>query len=126
MSHKYNNRLIPLAKQLRKDMTAQERRLWYQYLRMHPIRFQRQKVIGNYIVDFYCHRAKLVIEIDGSQHYTDEGQRYDEKRDEVLKSLGLSICRVANNDVNERFSAVCQHIDCVVLQRVSDSLSQLR
>ncbi len=70
MSLEYNKKLIPRAKELRKNMTKQENHLWYDFLRIYPVRFQRQKTIDNYIADFYCHKAKLIIELDGSQHFT--------------------------------------------------------
>ena len=87
----YNKSNIPLAKALRKNMTPWERKLWYNFLRNYPIRFQRQKTIGNYIVDFYCAKAKLVIEIDGGGHYTDEQIKKDEYRTKELKGMNLSV-----------------------------------
>ena len=78
MSLPYNHKLIPRAKELRKDATEQEKCLWYKYLSQYPIRFQRQKTIGRFIADFYCAKAKLVIELDGSQHFSNEGKAYDE------------------------------------------------
>ena len=122
MSIEYNKKLIPYAKKLRKDMTPQESRLWYQFLRKYPVRFQRQKTIGDYIVDFYCHAAKIVVEIDGGQHYSEEGLTYDAKRESVLSDYGLRVIRIANNKINRQFQDVCQHID----NAVKDSLSQLR
>ena len=80
MQRKHNKDIVPIAKTLRKNMTKEEKLLWYDYLRLHPVRFSRQKVLGKYIVDFYCARAKLVIELDGSGHYTEEGKRYDTER----------------------------------------------
>jgi len=118
MSLKYNKTLIQRAKELRHNMTPQERLLWHLFLKQHPIRFQRQKVIDNYIVDFYCHRAKVVIEIDGSQHYSDDGRCYDSEREKVLANYGLYTIRIANNDVNLRFREVCQHIDDFVRERI--------
>ena len=84
----YNKDNIPLAKTLRKNMTPWERRLWYDFLRDYPVRFQRQKAIGNYIADFYCAKANLVIEIDGSQHYEDRGIEYDGQRTKYLEQCG--------------------------------------
>jgi len=120
MSLKYNHALIKRAKELRNSMTPQERQLWHLFLKQYPIRFQRQKVIGNYIVDFYCHRAKLVVEIDGSQHYSDEGKQCDKEREKVLASYGLHIIRIANNDVNFRFREACQFIDDFVVGRLGN------
>ena len=77
MTSKHNHELVPLAKKLRQDMTKEERHLWYDFLRSYPIRFLRQKIIGQYIVDFYCASAKLVIEVDGSQHFDNEQRKYD-------------------------------------------------
>ena len=84
MQARYNEQLIPRAKQLRKDMTKEERRLWYDYLRAYPVKFSRQKVMGNYIVDFYCAEAKLVIELDGSQHYEPDAAKKDAERTAFL------------------------------------------
>lgn len=117
MSLFYNGKLIQRAKELRKNATPQENRLWYEFLRVHPIRFQRQKTIGSFIVDFYCHKAKLAIEIDGSQHYTEEGMAYDRERDAVLSALGVQILRFSNADVEQHFQAVCEEIDRLVQLR---------
>ena len=91
-------------------MTKEERHLWYDFLKELPVNFNRQKVINNYIVDFYCASAKIVIELDGSQHYYDEGKEKDSKRDEFLSSLGLTVLRYSNDDVNNSFESVCQDI----------------
>jgi len=123
MPLEYNKELISKAKELRKEMTPQERRLWYMFLRKHELRFQRQKVIGNYIVDFYCHSARLVIEIDGSQHYSAKSMNYDEQRKTSLESQGLHTVRIANNDVNERFETVCNHIDNIVKELMQNQRS---
>ena len=114
----YNKANIPLAKELRKNMTPWERKLWYEFLRSYPVRFQRQKAIGNYIVDFYCAQAKLVIEIDGSQHYEAEGEKKDGVRDEALHGHGLLVLRFSNLEINQRFQAVCEEIDCIVKKRM--------
>ena len=118
MSLKYNGRIIPLAKQLRSNQTPQERKLWYDYLTNYPIRFQWQKVIGYYIADFYCSKAKLVIELDGSQHFTEEGEDNDKIRTEILSQNGLKIIRFANNDVTNNFEGVCEVIDYEVKERL--------
>ena len=114
MSLSYEGNLIPFAKKLRKNMTRQERHLWYDFLRSYPIRFQRQKTIGNYIVDFYCHSANLVIELDGSQHYFDEGITNDKERDEFLTKQGLRVLRFSNKDIDENFKGVCEYIDLII------------
>ncbi len=117
MSLHYNGKLISRARQLRKEATPQENRLWYEFLRTYPVRFQRQKVIDRYIVDFYCHKAKLVIEIDGSQHFSETGAADDRERDAVLASMELLVLRFSNTEINRDFSAVCEKIDRVVSLR---------
>ena len=89
MSLPYKNKLIPRAKELRKNATRQENHLWYDFLRSYPVRFQRQKTIGSFIVDFYCHAAKLVIELDGSQHYTDQGVAYGRRKKSCVVKIRL-------------------------------------
>ena len=105
-----NKHLLENARKLRKDMTPQERKLWYLFLRSYPVKFYKQRIVGPYIVDFYCAGGKLVIEIDGSQHYDDEGQTYDRSRTAYLNQLGLTVLRFSNADINERFSQVCDAI----------------
>ena len=122
MQAKHNPQLVPLAKQLRKEMTKEERHLWYDFLRGHFARFSRQKVLGKYIADFYSAKAKLVIELDGSQHYEDGGTEKDAERTAFLKGYGLRVIRIPNNAVNQNFRGVCDDIDAAVHQ----SLSQLR
>ncbi len=91
-------------------MTKEERHLWYDFLKLLPYTFNRQKVIGPYIVDFYCAEAKLVIELDGSQHYESKAYAYDRKRDDYLKSLGLTVIRYSNYEVNDNFDGVCENL----------------
>ncbi len=100
-------------------MTKEERHLWHDFLRTYIVQFNRQKVIGNYIVDFYCDKAKLVIEIDGSQHYEDNEIIYDKDRTEYLNSLELQVLRVTNIDINKNFNGVCETIDMVVKERIT-------
>lgn len=114
MSLEYNKRNIALAKTLRKNATPQENHLWYDFLSKYEIRFQRQKAIGNFIVDFYCHKAKLVIEIDGSQHYTSKGMSHDSFRTEMLEGYNLKVIRITNNQINTNFQGVCEYIDMAV------------
>ena len=121
MQPKHNKQLVPIAKQLRKEMTKEERRLWYDFLRSYPVRFHRQKVLGKYIVDFYSAEAKLVIELDGSQHYEDGNAKKDADRTAFLNGYGLQVIRIPNNEVNTNFRGVCAYIDAAVRQ----SLSQL-
>ena len=110
MNRLYNPKLTGNAKKLRKNMTKEERHLWYDFLKQLPVTVHRQKTIGNYIVDFYIAEAKLVIELDGSQHFEEEGQKMDESRDAFLESQGLTILRYANSDINQNFQGVCQDI----------------
>ena len=98
MDSKYNAKLIPFAKRLRREMTKEERHLWYDFLRHYPVRFVRQKVLGKYIADFYCAQAALVIELDGSQHYTPENKMQDAERTAFLEGYGLTISRISNNE----------------------------
>ena len=119
MSLKYNGDHIALAKTLRKKATPQENHLWYDFLRQYPVRFQRQKTIGNYIVDFYCHSAKLVIEIDGSRNFYDEEQVYDHQRTEYLEQKGLYVLRISNRQINEEFKSVCEYIDLTIKNSLS-------
>ena len=111
MSLNYNEKNITLAKNLRKNATPEEKHLWYDFLSKYKIRFQRQKAIDNFIADFYCHRAKLVIEIDGSQHHTKEGMQKDEFRTEILEGYDLKVIRFTNKQINTNFRGVCQYID---------------
>ena len=114
MSLEYNHKNIVLAKALRKNATPQENHLWYDFLSTYEIRFQRQKAIDNFVADFYCHKARLIIEIDGSQHYTAEGKQKDDFRTEILKGYDLTIIRFTNHQINTNFSGVCQFIDATV------------
>ena len=117
IEYKKNN--IPLAKALRKNMTRHERKLWYEFLREYPLRFQRQKSIGDYIVDFYCAKARLVLELDGNQHFeTDDAIQKDAVRTSSLKSKGLEVVRISNIDIDENFNGVCEFIDLKVKERV--------
>ena len=119
MQPKHNPQLVPLAKRLRKEMTKEERHLWYDFLRNHPARFTRQKVLGKYIADFYSAQAKLVIELDGSQHYEESKVRKDAERTAFLEGYGLRVIRIPNNEVNQNFHGVCEYIDAAVKQSLS-------
>ena len=110
MNKTNNSKLTSNAKSLRKNMTKEERHLWYDFLKTLPITVNRQKVIGNYIVDFYIASNKLVVELDGSQHYEDKGREKDAKRDTFLNDLGIKVLRYSNLDINQRFESVCQDI----------------
>ena len=117
---KYNPKNIPLAIALRKNMTPWENKLWYQFLRAYPLRFQRQKAIGEFIVDFYCAKAQLVIEVDGGGHYTLEQRAKDEERTRALENMNLTVIRVCNTDIDRNFRGVCEYIDLCV-RRLSPS-----
>jgi len=110
MNKTCNSKLTGNAKKLRKNMTKEERHLWYDYLKTLPITFNRQKVIGKYIVDFYCAEAKVIIEIDGSQHYREEEHKKDMVRDNFFNQLGIKVLRFSNLDINKNFSSVCRNI----------------
>ncbi len=114
MSLDYNRKNIPLAKNLRKNATPQENHLWYDFLSKYEVRFQRQKAVDDFIADFYCHKTKLIIEIDGSQHYTEDGIQKDEFRTHILEGYDLKVIRFTNRQINNNFHGVCNYIDSVV------------
>ena len=114
-----NPNLYENAKSLRKSMTPEEKHLWYDFLKNYPIQFNRQRVIGNYIVDFYYRRANLVIEIDGSQHYLSDAIDYDKERTQYLESVNIEVVRFLNKDIEDNFENVCAYIDKVVKRRMS-------
>ena len=116
MNQTRNKVLTPNAQNLRKQMTKEERRLWYDFLRQLPFTVNRQKVIGRYIADFYIASACLVIELDGSQHYEDKGMEYDTERTAYLEQYGVRVLRIPNNEVNQNFSGVCEYIYLAVKQ----------
>ena len=111
-------KLTQLARELRKNQTKEEAKLWYQFLRKYPERIHRQYVIGNYIADFYCHKARLVIELDGSQHYDPENMEKDRKRTQYMEKEGIYVMRISNRDVLEQFRAVCEFIDRTIKNRI--------
>lgn len=119
MERKHNSQLTSNAKELRKNMTKEERHLWYDFLKDYPVRFLRQKVIDNYIVDFYCSKARLAIELDGSQHYEVKGMLKDRIRTEYIEKRNIMVIRFANTDIWENFSGVCQYIDLCVKEQMS-------
>jgi len=116
-NRKHNPALTLPARELRKNMTKQERHLWYDFLRHYPVKILRQKVIGKYIADFYCASAKLVIEVDGSQHFTDEGKRYDFEREEFMRQFDIQTIRYTNYKIDKQFEAVCIDIDTHIKNR---------
>ncbi len=113
-----NHNLLPRAKELRKNMTPQERKLWYLFLRTYPVRIYRQRILGSFIADFYCAAARLVIEIDGSQHATPSGAAHDADRARILRNNDLAILRFTNHEIDRHFQAVCQTIDRAVQSRL--------
>ena len=122
MEYKHNKKNVPLSRVLRKNMTKEEKHLWYDFLRYCKVKFLRQKPIGNYIVDSYSAKAKLVIELDGSQHYSEINIEKDTERTAFLEKYGITVVRIPNIQVNKNFTGVCEYIDDIVKQ----SLSQLR
>ena len=117
----HNRSLTPLARELRKNMTPWERRLWYDFLRGYPVRFRRQQIISDYIADFYCPQARLVIELDGSGHYEPEQAAKDRLRTQVIENIGLTVLRLPNSEIDRNFSGVCEHIDRTVTALLPDN-----
>ena len=120
-SHHYSPHLWQFAKSMRKNMTREERHLWFDFLRRYPLRIRRQVILGNHIVDFCCEKAQLIIEIDGSQHYTPEEKEKDRKRTNDLKDLGYKVIRISNRDVMTNFDEITQYIH----QEIQKRLAQL-
>ena len=114
----YSSEMKQRARELRKNMTREESRLWYDFLRGYPVRFLRQHPVDCYILDFYCSAARLAIELDGSQHFEDDALAYDEKRDAALAKHGIVTLRFPNNAVREQFRGVCEMIDLEVKKRL--------
>ncbi len=119
----YNKKMIYNARELRKNMTPQEGKLWHMYLKNYTVKFYRQRTIDNYIVDFYCSKAKLVIEIDGSQHYTENGVNQDKYRTEVLEKYGIKVIRFSNSDIDNNIFGACEIIDKEVKKRMKNDKS---
>ncbi len=116
----YNKKHTANSKELRKNMTPWEKKLWYRFLRTYPVRFYRQRPIEEYIADFYCSKAKLVVELDGAQHYTKDGIEYDDKRTAVFEKLSLCVIRFTNQQIDKNFEAVCAAIDNAVKERIKE------
>ena len=115
MQKYYDNKNIQNARKLRHNMTPQERKLWYLYLRTYRPRIYRQRPIGKYILDVYCAKAGLAIEIDGGQHYDEsDNEQYDSKRTEYLNSQGIRVIRIPNNQIMNNFNGVCEYIDKII------------
>ena len=113
-----DSRMTPRARELRREMTPEERHLWFDFLRDYPVRFRRQRVIESFIADFYCSSALLVIEIDGSQHFTSQGMAYDQERSAIFQTYGIEVLRFTNREVNAQFEDVCRRIDHVTKERI--------
>lgn len=120
MNYRHNPKLTDNARELRKNMTKEEKHLWYDFLKNYPERFLRQKVIDDYIADFYCHKARLIIELDGSQHYTKVGLLKDKIRTEKIEKRDLTVMRIPNGEINHNFEGICRFID----EFVKESLRQ--
>ena len=119
MHSKHNPLLTSSARELRKNMTREEKHLWYDFLRDYPVRFYRQKVLGWYIADFYCAEAKLIVELDGSQHCEESGKEYDARRTALLEEYGLRVIRIQNPEINRNFEGVCAYIDTLVQEKLA-------
>ena len=115
---KKNNKLLNVAKILRRNMTRQEQHLWYDFLRYYPVKIYKQRIIDHFIADFYCHSARLVIELDSSQHYTNRGKTHDSARTEILERYGICVLKFSNKDVDDNFEGVCRMIDRVINERI--------
>ena len=112
-----NGQMLPRARDLRRNMTPQEKKLWYQFLRQYPVKIYKQRIVESFIVDFYCASAKLVIELDGSQHYTEQGEVYDAERSACLARCGLEVIRFTNAEIDSEFDAVCNKIHAAIQNR---------
>ena len=121
MRFKHVPTLTPRAKELRKNMTPEERHLWYDFLRFHSVRFLRQKVIDGYIIDFYCASARLAVELDGTQHNAPEHREYDAERERCLNGWGIEVIRFSNQEIHSKFSDVCRKIDETVQERMKQT-----
>ena len=114
----YKGENLPQAREMRREMTGEEKHLWYDFLRFFPYRFQRQKALGPFIADFYCHAARLVVEVDGMQHDTEQGKAYDAERTAFLQQYDIEVIRFKNTEVNTQFAGVCEAIAAIVDKRV--------
>ncbi len=123
---KYNKTITQIARNLRKNMTKEENKLWYCFLRRYPVRFRRQQPFGNYVADFYCSDAKLVIELDGSQHYEDVFMKKDIRRTAELEKFGVDVIRIPNNQIMRNFDGVCEFLDNEVKSRMNEKRTTLR
>ena len=113
-----SRKLLDIARMLRRNMTRHEKRLWYDFLQRFPVKVYKQRIIDEYVVDFYCHSARLAIELDGSQHYTEEGKAYDAARSAVLEQNGIFVLRFLNRELDENFYGVCATIEKIIMERM--------
>lgn len=121
MQRYYASKNIQNARNLRRIMTPQERKLWYLFLRGYRPRIYRQRPIGEYILDFYCAKAKLAIELDGGQHYDEaSNEQYDSRRTGQLNSQGIQVIRIPNNEIMNNFTGVCEYIDNIINTELND------
>ena len=126
MTIRKGNSQLENARRLRREMTPHERKLWYLFLRKYPVKIYKQRIIGRFIVDFYCASAKLVIEVDGSQHFEPQGMAYDIERSQFLTGLGLEVLRFSNRDIDMNFRGVCEQIELTIQKRLQGPISHLR
>ena len=116
----YDPRMRERVQELRHKMTPMEKKLWYSFLRTYPVKMYKQRLIRTFVADFYCPLARLVIELDGSQHYTEQGKEYDEQRTAILEQYGVQVLRFTNLDVDRHLDAVCAQIDSTIERRVAE------
>jgi very-short-patch-repair endonuclease len=114
----YNPDLIVRSRELRKNMTPAEKKLWHNFLRKHNLLFHRQKIINHYILDFYCSKALLALEIDGETHFTTDAMEYDKNRTAILEGYGIKVLRFTNEEVYDHFAKVCSTIDAELASRL--------
>ena len=114
-----DNTQLENARRLRREMTPHERKLWYLFLRKYPVKIYKQRIIGRFIVDFYCASARLVIELDGSQHYTEQGKCYDKERTAMIEAYGVQVLRFSNREVDSNLAGVCQTIAQTIHTRLT-------
>ena len=119
----YNKDINNIAKTLRKQMTRQERHLWYDFLRNYGVKVYRQRTIDYYVADFYCPAAKLVVELDGGEHYTEKKMLDDEHRTAIINQYGIHVVRIANNEIDNNFYNVCTYLDSVIKERIKGNSS---
>ena len=125
MRYPRNQKNLTKARSLRRNMTPQERHLWYDFLRYCKPRFRRQEIIGSYIADFFCYEAKLIVEVDGSQHFTPELRERDNARTAYFHSLGIQVMRVDNGQINRDFQGVCEGIMLAIQQCGFDAVLEI-